>query len=105
MAEIAWDLDLLQAIINHYKILSDALQQQKARTETLQKQAGGNWQSEAGRMYAERINDDIASIDDLLGTFSELSGKVAEAKKTYASGESDIHTALINALTNLSIPF
>ena len=105
MAEIAWDLDLLKDIINHYKILSDALQQQKARTETLQKQADGNWQSEAGRLYAERITEDIASIEDLLGKLSELSQKVAEVRKTYASGESDIHTALINALTNLSIPF
>lgn len=105
MAKIEWDWQLIEEIANRYDSLAETLQEQKNRTEALQKQADGNWQSEAGQLYAERITEDINSINELLSKISELAEKVRTASRAYASGELDIHGAMLDALTNLSIPF
>ena len=105
MAEIAWDLELLEMIRNHLERISQYLQEHVNVLTRIQEQANGEWQSEAGRAYSSRIETDIRELSDLQNDYSVLANKVSEVRRNYASGEVDIHSALLDSLTNLSIPF
>ena len=55
MANIAWNGDELQTITNNINECLKLLQVQQAHLEKLQAQTQDGWNSEAGRIYAERI--------------------------------------------------
>ena len=56
MANIAWNGDVLQTITNNINECLKLLQVQQAHLEKLQAQTQDGWNSEAGRIYAERIH-------------------------------------------------
>ena len=95
MANIAWNGDELQTITNNINECLKLLQVQQAHLEKLQAQTQDGWNSEAGRIYAERIVGDLAEIrrGDL---FSSAVNRLQQARASYAQAEDDMQHALLN---------
>ena len=103
MEEIAWDLDLLEAIQDHLDQISNYLQEHVDILSKIQEEAAGEWQSEAGRIYSDRLEADIKELADLQQAYIDLKDMISEVLKKYASGETEVHRALLNSIANLSV--
>lgn len=96
MANIAWNGDELQTITNNINECLKLLQVQQAHLEKLQAQTQDGWNSEAGRIYAERIEGDLAEIQQSVDLFSSAVNRLQQARASYAQAEDDMQHALLN---------
>ena len=96
MANIAWNGDELQTITNNINECLKLLQVQQAHLEKLQAQTQDSWNSEAGRIYAERIEGDLAEIRQSVDLFSSAVNRLQQARASYAQAEDDMQHALLN---------
>ncbi len=96
MANIAWSGDELQTITNNINECLKLLQVQQAHLEKLQAQTQDGWNSEAGRIYAERIEGDLAEIRQSVDLFSSAVNRLQQARASYAQAEDDMQHALLN---------
>lgn len=96
MANIAWNGDELQTITNNINECLKLLQVQQAHLEKLQAQTQDGWNSEAGRIYAERIEGDFAEIRQSVDLFSSAVNRLQQARASYAQAEDDMQHALLN---------
>lgn len=96
MANIAWNGDELQTITNNINECLKLLQVQQAHLEKLQAQTQDGWNSEAGRIYAERIEVDLAEIRQSVDLFSSAVNRLQQARASYAQAEDDMQHALLN---------
>lgn len=96
MANIAWNGDELQTITNNINECLKLLQVQQAHLEKLQAQTQDGWNSEAGRIYAERIQGDLAEIRQSVDLFSSAVNRLQQARASYAQAEDDMQHALLN---------
>lgn len=96
MANIAWNGDELQTITNNINECLKLLQVQQAHLEKLQAQTQDGWNSEAGRIYAERIEGDLAEIRQSVDLFSSAVNRLQQARASYAQVEDDMQHALLN---------
>ena len=96
MANIAWNGDELQTITNNINECLKLLQVQQAHLEKLQAQTQYGWNSEAGRIYAERIEGDLAEIRQSVDLFSSAVNRLQQARASYAQAEDDMQHALLN---------
>ncbi len=96
MANIAWNGDELQTITNNINECLKLLQVQQAHLEKLQAQTQDGWNSEAGRIYAERIEGDLAEIRQSVDLFSSAVNRLQQARARYAQAEDDMQHALLN---------
>lgn len=96
MANIAWNGDELQTITNNINECLKLLQVQQAHLEKLQAQTQDGWNSEAGRIYAERIEGDLAEIRQSVDLFSSAVNRLQQARTSYAQAEDDMQHALLN---------
>ena len=96
MANIAWNGDELQTITNNINECLKLLQVQQAHLEKLQAQTQDGWNSEAGRIYAERIEGDLAEIRQSVDLFSSAVNRLQQARASYAQAEDDMQHALMN---------
>lgn len=96
MANIAWNGDELQTITNNSNECLKLLQVQQAHLEKLQAQTQDGWNSEAGRIYAERIEGDLAEIRQSVDLFSSAVNRLQQARASYAQAEDDMQHALLN---------
>ncbi len=96
MANIAWNGDELQTITNNINECLKLLQVQQAHLEKLQAQTQDGWNSEAGRIYAERIEGDLAEIRQSVDLFSSAVNRLQQAHASYAQAEDDMQHALLN---------
>ena len=96
MANIAWNGDELQTITNNINECLKLLQVQQAHLEKLQAQTKDGWNSEAGRIYAERIEGDLAEIRQSVDLFSSAVNRLQQARASYAQAEDDMQHALLN---------
>lgn len=94
MANIAWNGDELQTITNNINECLKLLQVQQAHLEKLQAQTQDGWNSEAGRIYAERIEGDLAEIRQSVDLFSSAVNRLQQARASYAQAEDDRHYIL-----------
>ena len=90
MANIAWNGDELQTITNNINECLKLLQVQQAHLEKLQAQTQDGWNSEAGRIYAERIEGDLAEIQQSVDLFSSAVNRLQQARTSYAQAEDDL---------------
>ena len=96
MANIAWNGDELQTITNNINECLKLLQVQQAHLEKLQAQTQDGWNSEAGRIYAERIEGDLAEIRQSVDLFSSAVNRLQQERASYAQAEDDMQHALLN---------
>lgn len=96
MANIAWNGDVLQTITNNINECLKLLQVQQAHLEGLQAQTQDGWNSEAGRIYAERIEGDLAEIRQSVDLFSSAVNRLQQARASYAQAEDDMQHVLRN---------
>ena len=96
MANIAWNGDVLQTITNNINECLKLLQVQQAHLEKLQAQTQDGWNSEAGRIYAERIEGDLAEIRQSVDLFSSAVNRLQQARDSYSQAEDDMQHALLN---------
>ena len=96
MANIAWNGDELQTMTNNINECLKLLQVQQAHLEKLQAQTQDGWNSEAGRIYAERIEGDLAEIRQSVDLFSSAVNRLQQARASYAQAEDDMQHALLN---------
>lgn len=96
MANIAWNGDELQTVTNNINECLKLLQVQQAHLEKLQAQTQDGWNSEAGRIYAERIEGDLAEIRQSVDLFSSAVNRLQQARASYAQAEDDMQHALLN---------
>lgn len=96
MANIAWNGDELQTITNNINECLKLLQVQQAHLEKLQAQTQDGWNSEAGRIYAERIEGDLAEIRQSVDLFSSAVNRLQQARASHAQAEDDMQHALLN---------
>ena len=96
MANIAWNGDELQTITNNINEVLKLLQVQQAHLEKLQAQTQDGWNREAGRIYAERIEGDLAEIRQSVDLFSSAVNRLQQARASYAQAEDDMQHALLN---------
>ena len=96
MANIAWNGDELQTITNNINECLKLLQVQQAHLEKLQAQTQDGWNSEAGRIYAERIEGDLAEIRQSVDLFSSAVNRLQQARASYGQAEDDMQHALLN---------
>ena len=96
MANIAWNGDELQTITNNINECLKLLQVQQAHLEKLEAQTQDGWNSEAGRIYAERIEGDLAEIRQSVDLFSSAVNRLQQARASYAQAEDDMQHALLN---------
>ena len=96
MANIAWSGDELQTITNNINECLKLLQVQQEKLEKLQTQTQNGWNSEAGRIYAERIEGDLAEIRQSVDLFSSAVNRLQQARASYAQAEDDMQHALLN---------
>jgi uncharacterized protein YukE len=96
MANIAWNGDELQTITNNINECLKLLQVQQAHLEKLQAQTQDGWNSEAGRIYAERLEGDLAEIRQSVDLFSSAVNRLQQARASYAQAEDDMQHALLN---------
>ena len=103
MANIAWDGNVLQTITSNINECLKSLQVQQAHLEKLQAQAQDGWNSEAGRIYAERIEGDLAEIRQSVDLFSAAVGRLQLARSSYAQAEDDMQHGLRNLYSWLNV--
>lgn len=96
MANIAWNGDVLQTITTNINECLKLLQVQQAHLEGLQAQTQDGWNSEAGCIYAERIEGDLAEIRQSVDLFSSAVNRLQQARASYAQAEDDMQHALLN---------
>lgn len=86
MANIAWNGDELQTITNNINECLKLLQVQQAHLEKLQAQTQDGWNSEAGRIYAERIEGDLAEIRQSVDLFSSAVNRLQQGARQLRAG-------------------
>lgn len=62
MAKIIWDYEQIRAFSRQLERCIETLRTQQTRLQSLQTEAAGGWVSEAGRLYGERLDDDMDAI-------------------------------------------
>ena len=103
MANIAWDGNVLQTITSNISECLRFLQVQQAQLEKLQAQTQDGWNSEAGQIYAERIEEDLAAIRQSVDLFSSAVGRLQMVRGSYAQAEDDMQHALRNLYSWLNV--
>ena len=103
MAAIEWDWEKIQGIITKLDSTITVLESQKSKLEQLANQVDGAWQSMAGSEYSKRIDEDLQYIKDTITDYREVRNNWADAIRTYAGCEVNIHTKLISLYSNMSV--
>ena len=93
MANIAWNGDEMQTITNNINECLKLLQVQQAHLEKLQAQTQDGWNSEAGRIYAERIEGDLAEIRQSVDLFSSAVNRLQQARASSSRSGTDLTAA------------
>ncbi len=101
MQEISWDAYSMTLIEKQINDLNQTLLETKEQIEALANEVQGAWQSEAGKMYAERLKDDVDAIDKLTDMYAKLSAGAVRARATYVEGQVEVATALNDVLMKL----
>lgn len=87
MAKIIWDYEQIRAFSRQLERCIETLRTQQTRLQSLQTEAAGGWVSEAGRLYGERLDDDMDAIARAVQTFTTVNGQLAQTVRAYAGGE------------------
>lgn len=103
MANIAWNGNVLQTITSNIDECLKVLQTQQAHLEKLRAQTQDGWNSEAGCIYAERIEGDLAAIRQSVDLFSAAVGRLQLARGSYAQAEDDMQHGLRNLYSWLNV--
>lgn len=103
MAAIEWDWEKIQGIVLKLDSTISVLESQQNRLEQFIAQIDGAWQSEAGSLYAERIEEDLLNIKDTVENYRKVRNNLDEAKRTYAMCEDSINTKLAGLYSQMSV--
>lgn len=63
MAEIAWNTNELETLARNINNCRNALQTQQRRLIQLSRETQDGWKSDAGNLYATRLNEDIQELN------------------------------------------
>lgn len=87
MAKIIWDYEQIREFSRQLERCIETLRTQQIRLQSLQTEAAGGWVSEAGRLYGERLGDDMDEIVSAVQTFTTVKDQLAQTVRAYAGGE------------------
>jgi len=100
---IAWDIERFDEVIARIDRCIQTLEEQKSTIMNLREATADNWVSDAGREYAERIDEDLKNLEDILEKFRDTRKDIEEAERKYAGGELDMHSKLLSLYQSLSV--
>lgn len=101
--KIAWDIERFNEAIIKINNCIEVLEEQKSTIQHLQEAVSDKWVSDAGREYAERIDEDLMNLDNILEKFKETQKNIMNANKTYEDGESNMHRKLMSLYQSMSV--
>lgn len=87
MAKIIWDYEQIREFSRQLELCIETLRTQQTRLQSLQTDAAGGWVSEAGRLYGERLDDDMDKIASAVQTFTTVKDQLEQTVRAYAGGE------------------
>ena len=87
MAKIIWDYEQIREFSRQLERCIETLRTQQTRLRSLQTEVAGGWVSEAGRLYSERLDDDMDKIASAVQTFTTVKNQLAQTVRAYAGGE------------------
>lgn len=87
MAKIIWDYEQIREFSRQLERCMETLRTQQTRLQSLQTEAASGWVSEAGRLYSERLDDDMDEIASAIQTFTTVKGQLEQTVRAYAGGE------------------
>ena len=70
MAEIAWNTNELETLARNINNCRNALQTQQRRLIQLSRETQDGWKSDAGNLYATRLNEDIQELNRTIQALS-----------------------------------
>lgn len=91
---VRWNIDALNALINRLRTEKNNLSEQHRQMEIQQNRINLNWQSPAGRMYQNRLQEDIASLSIILTLLEIRENSLRRATNYYSTAESNIQAAI-----------
>ena len=94
MAEIAWNTNELETLARNINNCRNALQTQQRRLIQLSRETQDGWKSDAGNLYATRLNEDIQELNRAIT-------RLREAKGIYQNGEERMYGVLRRALAGM----
>lgn len=100
---IAWDIERFDEVIARIDRCIQVLEEQEGTITKLRETVAGNWVSDAGREYAERIDEDLKNLEDILEKFRDTRKDIEDAERKYAGGELDMHSKLLSLYQSLSV--
>lgn len=100
---IAWDIERFDEVIARIDRCIQTLEEQKSTIMNLREAVAGNWVSEAGREYAERIDEDLKNLGDILEKFRDTRKDIEEAERKYTDGEADMQKKLQSLYQSMSV--
>ena len=91
---VRWNLESLDNLINRLDIERDNLGMQYNQMRDFQNRVDLNWQSPGGRIYQNRLQEDMAALGNII---SQLERRVISLRKVqgyYRSAESQVRIAV-----------
>ena len=79
MAEIAWNTNELETLARNINNCRNALQTQQRRLIQLSRETQDGWKSDAGNLYATRLNEDIQELNRTIQALSAAITRLREA--------------------------
>mgnify|MGYP000023351295 FL=1 len=101
MAEIAWNTNELETLARNINNCRNALQTQQRRLIQLSRETQDGWKSDAGNLYATRLNEDIQELNRTIQALSTAITRLREAKGIYQNGEEQMYGVLRRALAGM----
>lgn len=101
MAEIAWNTDELETLAQNLSSCLNTLQTQQQRLIKLDRETQDGWKSDAGNLYAERLNDDIQELTQTIEALSTAITRLQDVKEIYQDGETQMHNIVSRALAEM----
>lgn len=94
MAKVRWDIDMLNSSMQTLRGERNNLQNQRGQMQQQRNRVDTAWKSPAGQQYQNRLANDVAAIDHIIGQLDRRLTSLQGTASRYKTCEDKIATAL-----------
>ena len=84
----------MKTLIETIDSCTQTLKTQHAFLQKLRGEMQEGWKSEAGRIYSERMEEDLAVLNEAVQMFTSATNRLQAAESTYAQAETEMTQGL-----------
>ena len=100
---LAWDVDRFADVIAVVDRCLQTLQEQRSEVLKLKGQAQDQWQSDAGREYGLRMDEDLEDLENMIRKFEKIIENLKESQDIFEQGESDLNGKLSSVYAKIGM--